>query len=59
MSGLSSTSGSVDVSVACFCDGSDAPIHVLSVELEFSKIPLFRLIDHFPYIVDSLISWTR
>ena len=24
----------VDVSVACFCDGSDAPLHVLSVELE-------------------------
>jgi hypothetical protein len=22
------------VSVACFCDGSDAPLHVLSVELE-------------------------
>ena len=24
----------VDVSVACFCDGSDAPLHVLSVEFE-------------------------
>jgi len=24
----------VDVSVARFCDGSDAPLHVLSVELE-------------------------
>ena len=24
----------VDVSVACFCNGSDAPLHVLSVELE-------------------------
>ena len=22
------------MSVACFCDGSDAPLHVLSVELE-------------------------
>ena len=24
----------VDVSVACFCDGSDAPLHVLSVEFQ-------------------------
>ena len=24
----------IDVSVACFCDGPDAPLHVLSVELE-------------------------
>ena len=24
----------VDVSVACFCNGSDAPLHVLSVEFE-------------------------
>ena len=26
----------VDVLVARFCDGSDAPLHVLSVELELS-----------------------
>ena len=46
----------VDVSVACFCDGSDAPLHVLSVELElcFGDV-VVELLDGLGIVCASLV----
>ena len=41
----------VDVSVACFCNGSGAPLHVLSVELELEVYPrAYRNKNTFKYV---------
>ena len=46
----------VDVSEACFCDGSDAPLHVLSVELElcFGDV-VVELLDGLGVVCASLV----
>ena len=44
------------MSVACFCDGSDAPLHVLSVELElcFGDV-VVELLDGLGVVCASLV----